>query len=197
MIIEMKRRKYTLKQRALQQERTRERIVDAAMALHEELGPAETTISALAERAGVQRLTVYRHFADEHEILRACSSKWFGLHPPPDIADVPDSAPVDRTRAALRELFKYYEETRDMWSSLYRDLDRTPALEAPMSVFESYLSSLCRELATGWAASRPKRLRATLAHALRFSTWQSLTRQGLQRNAMTNLVCDWIVAAAK
>ena len=67
----MKKRKYTLKRRADKQQQTRERIVDAAMALHEELGPAATTISALAERAGVQRLTVYRHFENDEALFGA------------------------------------------------------------------------------------------------------------------------------
>ena len=95
----MGKRKYTLRQRAEQQEETRERIVDAAIALHEELGPAATTIRALAERAGVQRLTVYRHFANEGEILDACSTKWLGLNPPPLLSSMPAGAPIERARA--------------------------------------------------------------------------------------------------
>ena len=196
MIIEMSSRKYTLKQRAQRQQLTRERIVDAAMALHEEIGPAATTVSALAERAGVQRLTVYRHFADEREILQACSAKWLGLHPPPDVADVPEGSPEARIRAALRELYAYYEQTHDMWASLYRDLELTPALREPMAEFDEYLSALCRELLQGWAARRSRRLRATLAHAVQFSTWRSLARQGLKPGAAADLVCRWTLAAA-
>ena len=68
-------RRYTLKRRAELQAETRQRIVDAAVALHSSVGPAATTISAIAEHAGVERLTVYRHFPDELTLLRACSGK--------------------------------------------------------------------------------------------------------------------------
>ena len=77
-------RKYELKQRALSQAETRQRIVDATVDLHRELGPLRTTISAIAERAGVQRLTVYRHFPDDRALFGACSSQWRAAHPMPD-----------------------------------------------------------------------------------------------------------------
>jgi len=192
----MKKRKYTLKQRARKQEKTRERIVDAAMALHEEIGPADTTISALAERAGVQRLTVYRHFEDEGAILQACSTKWLGLHPPPDFSAIQAEDPAGLTRAMLAALYAYYQSNERMWSSLYKDVGRSEALEEPMAKFESYLSSMLEALLAGWRPARSRALRATLTHTLRFSTWQSLYDQGLSRDAVTTLVCDWIAVAA-
>ncbi|MGD8339292.1 MAG: helix-turn-helix domain-containing protein [Gammaproteobacteria bacterium] len=191
----MKKRKYTLRRRAESQQQTRERIVDAAIALHEEIGPAETTISALAERAGVQRLTVYRHFADEGEILEACSSKWFQLNPPPDPAGLSGGQPIERARSMLAALYAYYKRTQTMWSSLYRDLDKSPALAEPMARFESYLTSIENFLVAGWAPKRSRRLRATVGHVLRFSTWQSLSKQRLGHKAMTDLACDWIQAS--
>jgi AcrR family transcriptional regulator len=192
----MKKRRYRLGRRAEQQLRTRERIVDAAMALHEEVGPAETTISALAERAGVQRLTVYRHFPEERDILQACSSKWFALNQPPDVAKIGGGKPLERTRSVLAALYGYYERTRDMWTSLYRDLGKLPALDEPMAQFEAYLGSVRNDLLATWKPRRSRRLRATLGHALRFSTWQSLSAEGLSPTAMANLTTDWIVAAA-
>ena len=192
----MKKRKYTLRQRAEQQRRTHERIVDAAIALHEEFGPAATTISALAKRAGVQRLTVYRHFADEQEILQACSSKWFRLNPPPNPAGVTAGKPIERARSMLAALYTYYKDTRTMWSSLYRDLETTPALAEPMAQFESYLLSVENALMADWSPKRSRRVRATIRHAVRFSTWKSLSNQPLAQKAITDLVCDWIEAAA-
>jgi AcrR family transcriptional regulator len=67
-------RKYELKRRAVHQERTRQRIVEAALELHGTVGPARTTISAIAERAGVRRMTVYRHFPDERALFEACTT---------------------------------------------------------------------------------------------------------------------------
>jgi AcrR family transcriptional regulator len=193
----MKKRRYRQNQRAEQQLQTRERIVDAAMALHEELGPAATTISALAERAGVQRLTVYRHFADEQEILQACSSKWFGLHPPPELSTIPPGNPAERTRTILRALFRYYADTQGMWRSLYRDRGEMDALEAPMQQFDGYLAAVEKILLDACAGRKTRPLRATIGHAVRFSTWQSLADQSLDASAMAALVSSWIMGLCR
>jgi len=180
-----------MRRRAAKQQQTRERIVDAAMALHEELGPAETTISALADRAGVQRLTVYRHFASDDELFSACTSKWLRLHSPPDLSALESEEPAKRARAFLLALYRYYRRTEKMWAGAYRDLERVPALAEPMAAFHSHLAGAAKELAAGWAARPPKRLRATLDHAVHFATWRSLAEQGLGDAAMADLVCSW------
>src|SRR5947208_13533789 len=82
------KRKYQLKARAERQEETRRRIVEATVALHEEVGPAKTTVAEIARRAGVQRLTVYNHFPDERELYAACSSHYLADHPPPPLDDL-------------------------------------------------------------------------------------------------------------
>lgn len=191
----MMKRKYTLKRRASKQQQTRERIVDAAMALHEELGPAATTISALAKRAGVQRLTVYRHFENDEELFGACTSKWLGLHPPPDLSKFENENPAARTHAFLLALFRYYRKTEKMWSGAYRDVEKVPALAEPMKGFDNYLAGIAKELAVDWAQRKPKLLQATLGHAVRFATWRSLAEQRLSDKAMADLVCSWARAA--
>jgi len=82
------KRPYQLKKRAMSREETRRKIVEATMHLHEEIGPRATTISAIAERAGVQRLTVYNHFPDETAVFQACTSHWLSLNPPPDTSTI-------------------------------------------------------------------------------------------------------------
>src|SRR3954452_18309852 len=97
-----KRRTYVQQRRAEQQSATRRRIVEAVAALHGEIGPARTTIKAIAERAGVERLTVYRHFGDEGEIFAACGAHFQAKIPPPDPAAWADVVePAERLRAAL------------------------------------------------------------------------------------------------
>ena len=51
-------------------------IVAAAVALHGRVGPANTTVSAIAEAAGATRVTVYPHFPDEDALFAACTSHW-------------------------------------------------------------------------------------------------------------------------
>ena len=192
----MKKRKYRLKKRAAKRDRTRARIVEATVALHQELGPKQTTISAVAERAGVQRLTVYRHFPTERDLLAACSSSFIDEHPPPDIGAIGTRGAQERTRAVLIALYGYYRDTAEMWTSVYRDVDQMEAVAEVMAGFEEYLENIRKDLLGEWAPRRSKRLRASLGHSLRFSTWQSLDAQGLRIREMADLVSDWVAAAA-
>jgi AcrR family transcriptional regulator len=147
----MKKRKYTKTRRAEQQEQTRARIVAAAVALHEELGPAYTSIKAIAERAGVQRLTVYRYFPDDASLFRACTTHWLAQHPPPDVTAWEHIEAADRrSHAALLAFYRYYREHESMWTGAYRDVDELPALQAPMAGLEAYLDSVRDSLMAPW-----------------------------------------------
>ena len=129
MYTENMARTYTLKRRAEQQSGTRQRIVDAAVALHGEIGPARSSLSQVAERAGVQRNTLYRHFPDERTLLFACSGHYSSQHPVPSTEGWSDIAdPVERARHGLRALYAYYAETEAMMSLVVRDaVDDVPA----------------------------------------------------------------------
>src|SRR6266540_3827383 len=95
-------RRYTLQARAVRQAETRRRIVEATSALHEELGPARTTVAEIARRAGVQRLTVYNHFPDEGELFAACQARFFATQPPPELEGaLALREPGERLRAVL------------------------------------------------------------------------------------------------
>src|SRR3954469_14503837 len=110
-----RKRKYELKARAEAQEETRRRITEATVGLHLEVGPAQTTISEIAKRAGVQRLTVYNNFPDEASLLGACSAHYGAQRPPPDPGEwMAMEDPEERTRAALTALYGYYRETEAM-----------------------------------------------------------------------------------
>jgi AcrR family transcriptional regulator len=193
----MQKRGYTMKKRAESQEATRARIVDALVELHEELGPRNATISAIAERAGVQRLTVYRHFPDEVELFKACTSHWLELNPPPDPSDWSHIADgLERCRVALTALYRYFRATERMWTVSFRDETEVPALKGPMQGFRDHLGAIAADLLR---AVKPKRRRketaATIAHALQFSTWASLAAEGLSDTTAAALVTSWIGAA--
>ena len=142
----MKKRKYQLRRRAEGQEETRRKIVDALVDLHEHLGPRATTVSAIAEKAGVQRLTVYRHFPDEVAMFTACSSHWLSEHPLPDPAiwrAQPDWR--GRCRAAFAALYTYYRRNTGMLTSVFRDAD-LPAMQGPMQGFAAYFGQVHADL---------------------------------------------------
>ena len=193
----MKTRKYQKTRRADQQDQTRERIVEATVALHEELGPAYTSIKAIAEKAGVQRLTVYRHFPDETCLFQACTSHYLGQHPPPDISQWAEvSNARERSRAALLAFCRYYRQTENMWTVAYRDVDQVDALQAPMSEFEAYIDMVRDDLLKTWNKKQDtkKRLKITIGHGLFFPTWLSLKNQKLNDDKIADLISTWIDA---
>src|SRR4029453_13946377 len=115
-------RQYQQRKRAEQQDETRLRITEATVDLHGSVGPSRTTVSAVAERAGVQRATVYRHFPDERALFAACSAHWRAPNPRPDPASwAAMEDPQARTRRALAELYAYYGRTEQMLANLIRD----------------------------------------------------------------------------
>ena len=172
-------RKYDLKQRAQSQADTRRRIVEATVKLHGSVGPARTTISAIAKQAGVQRLTVYRHFPEERSLFQSCSGHWAVLHPRPDVsrwAAVAD--PEERLRVALCEIYAYYRATEEMTANVRRDLPQLPALQEVATPFAQYWEAARTALDRGWTTRGHRRrlVRTVIGHAVEFETWRSLAR---------------------
>jgi AcrR family transcriptional regulator len=194
-LLNMKKRKYTKSRRAEQQDETRERIVEATVKLHEKLGPAKTSIKAIAEEAGVQRLTVYRHFPDDASLFEACTTHYLGLHPPPNLAKWShfDSA-SERSHTAFLALFSYYRQTEKMWTAAYRDVEQLKALQGPMGQFETYLDQVRDDLLASWniKPEYKKSLAITLRHCLRFSTWSSLKHENLSDKTIAELIMGWV-----
>jgi AcrR family transcriptional regulator len=187
-------RKYELKQRAESFAETRERIVEATVELHDSLGPARTTISAIAERAGVQRLTVYRHFPDERSLFQACSGHWRAHNPAPDPAEwVTVDDPEERLQIALVALYAFYRATEGMTGNLLRDFPDLPVLREVAAPFMQYRQTVRKVLDRGWQTRGRKRtvLRAAIGHAIEFETWRSLThREGLDDAAAAETMVE-------
>jgi AcrR family transcriptional regulator len=190
--VSSEKRKYELKARADSQRRTRERIVRATMELHQEVGPAQTTIAEIARRADVQRLTVYNHFPDEQELFGACQAHWLSLHPLPDLTAalaLPD--PVDRLHAVLLGYYGWYRETESMSEHVQRDRAAVPPLnEVLAQTADAGLGNLADALAAGFkdrGRVAPRR-RALIGLAFDFWTWRRLDREGLNDDAAAALM---------
>jgi AcrR family transcriptional regulator len=187
-------RKYELKERARRREQTRQRIVEAAVELHTSVGPARTTISGIAERAGVERHTVYAHFPDDRTLFRACSEHWDATHPLPDLAALAEiEDPVRRLRQALGEMYAWYESVEADLAIFVRDAPIVPANAEIMDEMTAGFAGLADTVSLGWP--RRKSVRAAIGHALEFETWRSLVRrQHLSRaqavDAMARLVAS-------
>lgn len=182
-----------MKKRAESQEETRLKIVEAAMKLHEQLGPRNTTITAIADQAGVQRLTVYRHFPTESDVFNACTSHWSALNPSPDPARWDAIAdPMMRTVVALSELYGYFSRTKGMWSVSYRDVGEVAALQEPLSQFDAYLKNVADVLTATFEESQRPLIAPTLHHAVAFQSWVTLDAQGLSDPMKAATVAAWI-----
>ncbi len=195
----MKTRKYTKRRRAEQESETRRRIVEAVYGLHAEIGPARTTIKAIAERAGVERLTVYRHFADEGEIFAACGAHFEAEIPPPDPgAWAAIEEPAERLRAALLAFYRYYRRGEKMLANVNRDAAELPTLAAELAPFGRLVDAVREDLQARWEPGEGagERLAAAIGHALRFDTWRSLARdEGLDDAGAAELMVELVRAA--
>ena len=192
------KRKYALKKRAEGVAETRLRITEAAIELHGSVGPSRTTLSAVAERAGVERRTLYRHFPNEADLFAACSSHYFAAHPLPDLAGwrtVPD--PQERLERALGELYAYYERTEPMLGNVLRDAELVDFARDAVGPLHAYLEEAAEVLAAGRRIQgRRRRLVAgALRHALAFSTWRSLAANGIPPAEAVRLVAALVEGA--
>jgi AcrR family transcriptional regulator len=196
-----KPRRYELKARAESQAETRARIVQATMELHQEVGPARTTVTEIARRAGVQRLTVYNHFPQEAELFGACQAHWMTLHPLPDLtAALTVSDPAERVRTALGALYGWYRETRPMAEKVQRDRGAVAALDQLMQeTSDAGLAQIAAALAAGFGdpgrgrAARCRR--AMIGLALEFWTWRRLDREGLDDHAAAEVMAEAVAGA--
>ncbi|HMI81367.1 MAG TPA: TetR/AcrR family transcriptional regulator [Solirubrobacterales bacterium] len=195
-----KKRPYKMKRRAELEAQTRQRITESAVELHGSLGPARTSMKAVAEHAGVPRSTVYRHFPDEEALFGACSAHWLAENPPPDVSlwekiDDPDR----RLAVALGELYAYYRRTEGMLDKLLRDERTVPIVAELFAPFHQLLAFVTEILmrGRGLRGKARDRTRAAIGHAVAFRTWQDLTRaQGLDDKQAAELMSALVAGAA-
>ena len=178
---------------------TRGRITDAAIELHGTVGPSRTTMSAVAERAGVERRTLYRHFPTEADLFSACSSHYFSANPWPDLDSwraIRD--PQERLGRALVELYAYYERTEPMFSNVLRDAELVDSARDAVAPLDAYLAEAAEILAVGRGVRGGRRqlLEAALRHVLAFSTWHSLSTNDIGRSDAVRLTSALVEAAA-
>jgi len=194
------KRTYRMKRRAEAQEATRLRITESAVELHQTLGPSQTTMAAVAQRAGVQRSTLYRHFPDEAALFGSCRAHWYASHPPPDLARWRAIPSLDeRLIVALTELYAWYRDTGTMLDALIRDETLVPAVGEQFGAFHARLDEVHELLLAGRGLRGRARqhVSALLRLAVKFESWRALCRQGgLQDRQAAELMATAVAAAS-
>ena len=189
-------RTYQKRRRAEQEAETRQRIVEATVGLHTSVGPARTTVSAIAAKAGVQRHTVYAHFPDEAALFEACTRHWAAQHPfPGDERWAGLDDPTGRLRRAIREVWGWYEDVEHDLDLFLRDSEVVPAAGADVARYAARLAALADGLASGF--DRSSSVRAAVGHALAFETWRSLVRrEGLSTRRALQMMLALVASAS-
>jgi AcrR family transcriptional regulator len=189
-------RKYEMKRRAERQKETRRRITEAAVELHKSVGPARTTVSAIAEKAGVQRHTYYAHFPELKDLYQACMAHYREQNPGPDPSSWTEIAePEERMRRALSEVYAYYGRTEAMMSNVLRDGPLDPEMQEGMVLLYRYWEGMRDTIADAFEASgeRHEALLGAIALALDFQTWRTLVRgQGLSEDRAVELMVGMV-----
>jgi AcrR family transcriptional regulator len=191
-------RRYRKQQRARKEEDTRRRITEAVVELHRTVGPANTRVTEVAERAGVSRMTVYNHFPTDADLIEACSTHWAVPNPTPDPASwAAEPDPTERLRRALTELYAWCAATADMMGNVLRDAPIVPALGDLMEErWSPYVDGMLAVLAAGWGEKPGSRdVRAALRLAVDFGTWQVLADAGLDPDRAAELATRMVACA--
>ncbi len=173
-------RKYEMKRRAERQKETRRRITEAAVELHQTVGASRTTVSAIAEKAGVQRHTYYAHFPELKGLYQACVAHYLERNPLPDPSSWAEvSNPKERLRVAISEVYAYYGCNEPMLANAFRDAQLDPLVAKNMELLQEYWEGMRDVVADGWKAAgeRHEALLGAIALALDFQTWRTLVRQ--------------------
>jgi AcrR family transcriptional regulator len=185
-------RRYHMNKRLQDVEKTRRRIVEAAVELHGTIGPRHTTISGVAELASVQRSTLYRHFSSEAELFGACSGHWLALHPLPDPERWrTEHDPGARLLLGLVETYTYYAENERMMANVMRDLDYMP--EFIGELVRTHFGAMHAGLLEPWGAAATDGLAFAIAHALDFRAWHSLQGLGMAPEDAARLMHRMVV----
>lgn len=182
-------RSYTLKKRAEQQSETRQRIIEAAVNLHSTVGPAATTFSMVAEKAGVQRHTLYAHFPDERALAMACSGHVYEQDPLPDAAVWSGiKGTSERLSAGLTAVYGWYARHASLMACIVRDMEHHATTREVVTLRVG-------PVVAGWhevlGAKLNVKQRAMLHLALGFHTWRALVQEaGLKPAAAVEVMVE-------
>lgn len=195
------KRRYRQTTRAERTGETRRRIVEAAVELHSKIGPANTSLSAVAREAGVSRPTLYAHFPDEAALLQVCMLHWMAQDPPPDPASwTAIDEPRERLTVALTQLYSHYARNEQMLQNVFRDMHVVESMrQFNLPLVERSFAQMTEVLSSAYddPPSSSSRRAALVAVAVNFDTWKTLTGQGLTDDDAVEAMAQAVDAAGR
>jgi AcrR family transcriptional regulator len=130
----------------------RQRIATAARDLFASQGYHQTTVDAIAERAGVARRTFFRHFRSKDEAILPDHDRVIAAIEA-HLAATPDLPPVRALCSGARVVFRSYVEDREVSVQRYRLTRSVPELRArETAIVQEYFQIFRRFLASRFAA---------------------------------------------
>ncbi|HKF64050.1 MAG TPA: TetR/AcrR family transcriptional regulator [Dongiaceae bacterium] len=171
-------RRYRIEGRRKAMEETRQRILEATVALHADQGVLATTYAQIAARADVALPTVYKYFPDLPRLVAACTRHVDALAPAlgPEIF-APGSALEARIEALVTAVFVLHRFQAPWLRHGPPEAGRLPALDEFLAEGQARLRTLIAlALAPRYGEAPPPGLIALFETLLDFSAWQRLTR---------------------
>jgi AcrR family transcriptional regulator len=187
-------RKYSMQVRSAAVAATRQRIVDATVELHNEMGVSGTSMQDIAERAGVALATVYRHFPSLDELVPACGGRNMELNPlPSDEVFGKLGSGNERVHALVEALFAHYERGQRAYEVGIAESATLPVMARLMAEGAARVRRL---VCAATEPFRPNRKHLSIAVALcDFRVWRALTGAGLSTADAVQVTTQLITTA--
>jgi AcrR family transcriptional regulator len=173
-------------------EETRQRILEAALALHSEKGIFGTSWQDIAHRADVSVGTVYKHFPSLDELVPACGELVYAITRPPSLEDAPQifaeaNSLEERLGHLIEELFAFYER-----GAPYIETDFQERRLAAVVEWEAYMratiAGLVREALV--SAEPDEHTVQSVSALLDFSTFKSFVDREIHKEQAAKTISE-------
>jgi AcrR family transcriptional regulator len=191
-------RKYSMDKRRAAVEETRQRILEATLALHTEKGILGTSWQDIAHRADVSVGTVYKHFHSLDELVPACGELMYAITRPPSLEDAPQifagaDSLEERLERLISELYDFYERGAPYIETDFQER-QLPMVQEWEAHMRATIAGLVREalLPVGPDEGTVQ----VVSALLEFSTFKSFLDRDIQKEqaakTMNEVILCWI-----
>lgn len=188
-------RQYSMETRAAQAARTRERIMDAALATYRERGIGATSLQAIARHAGVSAATILNHFGSAEALARSVVDELTAALQIPHDRDWTEQGLPRRVRRLVREMFDFYDRSTP-WFEIFRaELGVDPALrEGAASFWQAIRDLYARVFGVALDDRRVRGAAFGLTHP---ATLTALREAGLSLDESVDLIANSLISTLR